>query len=489
MRFAAGAALRILGFAAGDLVGIRLDALLVKAEDGGGDLLPFLADAAAMNDVDLPVRRRQGAHAILEMSVRSIEAGAAGPFFVLTVRDVTVRRQTEETMASLVYRDPLTDLPNRLLFHDRLRQALERARRQGGEVAVMLVDLDRFKIINDSLGLQRGDEVLKAVAERLVAALGSSDIVGRLGGDEYMVLLQGLEQPDDAGKAAEAMLDALHQPFQAGGHELSIQASIGVALFPHDGDDPDTLLKNADAALSRVKELGRGHYQFFTTDMNRAAFERLVLETQLRKAVAEDELVLHYQPQVAAENGRTVGVEALVRWQHPELGMVPPADFIPLAEETGLIVPIGAWVLRAACREVGRWTEAGIKGVRIAVNLSGRQFQDRGLVAAVRAVRAVLAETGLGPERLELELTESVVMRDVADATARLQELSALGISLAVDDFGTGYSSLAYLKRFPIRSLKIDRSFVGDIDRDANSAAIAAAIVALAQKLGLKVVA
>ena len=485
VRFAAGATLRILGFAVGDLVGLRLDALLAKA-DGGGDLLPFLADAAAMNAVDLPVRRRQGAQAVLEMSARAAEAGAADPLFVLTLRDVTVRRQTEETMASLVYRDPLTDLPNRLLFHDRLRQALERARRQGGQVAVMLVDLDRFKIINDSLGLQRGDEILKAVAERLVGALRPSDTVGRLGGDEYMVLLPGLEQPDEAGKAAGAMLDALHQPFPAGGHALSVQASIGVALFPHDGDDPDTLLKHADAALSRVKEQGRGHYQFFTTDMNRAAFERLVLETQLRQAIAGDELVLHYQPQVGAVSGRTVGVEALVRWRHPELGMVPPAEFIPLAEETGLIVPIGAWVLRTACREVRRWSEVGIGGVRIAVNLSGRQFHDRGLVGAVRAI---LAETGLGPERLELELTESVIMRDVADATARLRELSALGISLAVDDFGTGYSSLAYLKRFPIRSLKIDRSFVGDIDRDANSAAIAAAIVALAQKLGLKVVA
>ncbi len=484
VRFAAGATRAVLGLAPAGLVGLRLDTLVADADDESADLVSRLADAAA-SGLGLLVRGRRGGTTLLETAVKAASLDGLA-LRVLTLRDVTVRRQTEEAMAGLLYRDTLTDLPNRLLFYDRLEQALERARRQDGHVAVMLIDLDRFKVINDSLGMRRGDEVIKHVAGRLAPALRPSDTLGRLSGDEFMVLLPALGGPDAAAKTAQDLVEAMQPPLRTGGHELAVQASIGIALFPHDGDDPDTLVKNAAVALSRVKEQGRGHYQFFTTDMNAAAFERLMLETRLRRALVEDELVVHYQPQVAAEGARIVGVEALVRWRHPDLGMIPPGEFIPLAEETGLIVPIGARVLQHACEDAARWRREGFLDLRLAVNLSGRQFQDKGLVDAVRAI---LAETGFPPERLELELTESVIMRDVAEATERLRELSRLGISLAVDDFGTGYSSLAYLKRFPIRSLKIDRSFVGDIDRDANSAAIASAIVALAGRLGLKVVA
>jgi diguanylate cyclase (GGDEF)-like protein len=350
----------------------------------------------------------------------------------------------------------------------------------------MLVDLDRFKLINDSLGLETGDLIIKGVADRLVQTLRKSDTVARLGGDEFMLLLLGTNGAEAAARVAQKVLEVLKPPLRADAHELTTSASIGIALFPHDGDDADTLIKNADNALSRAKEQGRNHYQFYTDDMNAAAFERLMLESRLRKALEHGEFVIYYQPKVSLADGAVLGVEALLRWFHPDLGLVPPAEFIPLAEETGLIVPIGAWVLRTACAQVRRWHRMGHARLELAVNISARQFQEKNLVATIAAA---VDESGIAADLLELELTESVIMRDAPEAARRLKELTALGLRLAIDDFGTGYSSLGYLKAFPISTLKIDRSFVRDVDRDPNSAALAQAIIALASSLKHKVVA
>ena len=465
-------------------VGASVD-LLLPPEAPGAGVLDRLGAAARAAPFEVPIRRRSGELIPVEVEASAFEEGGRRTV-VLAVRDITVRQQTEETLRSLAYHDPLTGLPNRLLFHDRLSQAIERARRNRQLLTVMLVDLDRFKLINDSLGLATGDQVIKGVADRLVQALRKSDTVARLGGDEFMLLLLGTSGAEAAAKVAQKVLDCLRPPLAVDAHELTTSASVGIALFPHDGDDADGLVKNADNALSRAKEQGRDRYQFYTDDMNAAAFERLMLESRLRKALEQGELVLHYQPKVSLADGAVVGVEALLRWFHPDLGLVPPAEFIPLAEETGLIVPIGTWVLRTACAQLGRWHRSGHAGLQLAVNLSARQFQEPNLVATVAAA---VREGALPAGALELELTESVIMRDAPETVRRLRELTALGIRLAIDDFGTGYSSLGYLKAFPIGALKIDRSFVRDVERDPNSAALARAIIALATSLKLKVVA
>lgn len=465
-------------------IGASID-LLLPAAASAERVLDRLRGPGRAEPWEVLIRRRSGELIPVEVEGNALEQDGRR-MLVLVVRDVTVRHQTEETLKSLAYHDPLTGLPNRLLFHDRLSQAIERAKRNRQLLTVMLVDLDRFKLINDSLGLETGDQVIKGVADRLCRTLRKSDTVARLGGDEFMVLLLGTQGAEAAAKVAQKLLEVLKPPLLVEGHELTTTASIGIALFPHDGDDADSLIKNADNALSRAKEQGRNRYQFYTDDMNAAAFERLMLESRLRKALEQGELLIHYQPKVSLADGAVVGVEALLRWFHPDLGLVPPAEFIPLAEETGLIVPIGAWVLRTALAQLRRWHRAGHEGLQLAVNLSARQFQEKDLVATVAAA---LEASGVPASSLELELTESAVMRDAPDAARRLRELTALGVRLSIDDFGTGYSSLGYLRSFPIGALKIDRSFVRDLDRDANSAALARAIVALAAGLKLKVVA
>ena len=468
-------------------VGAPLSVLMnASIDQPAGTLERLIADTGTRaGPIELKVRRRSGEFVPIE--VEATTSDADGPWMrVLAVRDITIRRQTEETLKSLAYHDPLTGLPNRLLFQDRLSQTIERAKRGRQQFAVMQVDLARFKLINDSLGLEKGDQVLRGVADRLSGALRASDTVARMGADEFLVLLLGVAGVEAAAKVAQKLLEALQQSLSVNGTELTPEASIGIALYPHDGIEADQLLNNAGAALSRAKEHGRNHYQFHTDDMNVAAFERLMLETNLRKALDQGEFVVFYQPKVSLEDGSVTGIEALVRLQSPDMGLVPPAEFIPLAEETGLIVPIGEWVLRTACAQVERWHRMGFAQLQLAVNLSARQFQHRGLVAGITQV---VEATGIKPALLELELTESVVMRDPAETARRLHELRALGIGLSIDDFGTGYSSLSYLKSFPIGTLKIDRSFVRDIERDANSAAIAQAIVALAVNLSLKVVA
>lgn len=480
------AAESIFGYAAEELLGRPFDVLLAPSDDRPSTFSALIEEIRRepTGQAEAVGRRRDGEAIPIEVFASSVRQEPGG--YALTVRDITVRRQTEEAVRALAYYDPLTGLPNRLLFHDRLGQAIERARRNRQFLAVMLVDLDRFKLINDSLGLQAGDAVLKAVGERLRETLRKSDTVARLGGDEFMVLLHGIGGAEAAAKVAQKLLDCFRRPFRLHGDELEMSACIGIAIYPHDGTDPEVLIKNADTALGRAKEQGRGHYQFYTTDMNAAAFQRLMLESRLRRALSQQEFVVYYQPQVSLEDGRVVGVEALLRWFHPDHGMVPPAEFIPLAEETGLIVPIGEWVLETACSQVRAWHQRGFPGLRLGVNLSARQFQQRDLVGRIGEL---LHRLDFPPERLQLELTESVVMRDAAESAQRLRELTALGLELALDDFGTGYSSLGYLRRFPIRALKIDRTFVHDIATDPTSAALCRAIVALGTSLDLRVVA
>ncbi|MEO1092341.1 MAG: EAL domain-containing protein [Pseudomonadota bacterium] len=479
------AAEKLFGAAAAEAKGQALESFVGTPPGEDSDLMRVLEEAANSGQRLTELFARRGADDIVPIEVTVCRRDERDGF-LLTARDVSARREAEETIRRLASRDPLTGLPNRLLFDDRLAQTVERARRNPQEFVVMLLDLDRFKLVNESLGMAKGDLLLREVARRLVLVLRRSDTVARLGGDEFLLLLPGCRGAENAAKVAQKILDVMRHPYAINGQELSATASLGIALFPHDGADGETLVRNADTALYRTKEQGRNSYQFYTNDMNARAFERLVLETQLRRALERGELVLHYQPVVSAETGEITAVEALVRWFHPELGRVPPGEFIPLAEETGLILPIGQWVLTEACRQIREWQRQGFAELRLAVNLSGRQFKQRNLVDTIRRV---LQATGMPAHLLELELTESALMEDVGESVGRLQAIHDLGVQFAVDDFGTGYSSLAYLKRFPIRCLKIDRSFIKDVTTDANDAAIAQAIVALAEMLNISVVA
>ena len=477
----------IFGYRENEIVGRSVDVLVVRDPRAGSDPLDrILAATRLPGRAGELVARRKGGQ-VIPIGVSASEVLSNGHVcYILTIRDVTIRKRTEETIRNLAYHDALTGLPNRRLFTDRLAQAIERARRNRRQLAVMILDLDRFKLINDSLGLTKGDQVLREVGERVVAAVRRSDTVARLGGDDFLLLLPGVEGAESGAKVAQKILDTLLPPLYLDDQELHLGATLGITLYPHDGDDAETLIRNADTALYRAKEHSRGSYQFYTTDMNATAFERLVLETQLRKAIERGELVVYYQPQVRLDTGAVVAVEALVRWFHADLGLVSPAEFIPLAEETGLILDLGRWVLRTACAQVRSWQEQGFADLRLAVNLSGRQFEQDDLV---RSIAQVIEEATLDPGDLDLELTESSIMRSPEQAVPKLQALDRLGIRLSIDDFGTGYSSLGHLKRFPIRTLKIDQSFIQDITTDPNDAAIAQAIIALAESLQLKVIA
>ena len=415
-----------------------------------------------------------------------------------TTQDITERRRTEERMRTLALYDTLTGLPNRQFFKEQFGHSLAHAARLGLPLAVLVLDVDRFKRINDTLGHGVGDRLLKVVGARLAATLRDTDYVtrgeivagsqnlARLGGDEFTIMLVSQAQAEDVAKVARRILEGVARPLALDGHEIVVTASIGIAVFPADGDDPDTLLKNADSAMYFAKEQGRDNYQFFSPSMNARSVQKLSMENGLRKALEREELRLFYQPKIDAASGRIAGVEALIRWQHPALGMVPPNDFIPLAEETGLIVPIGEWVLHAACRQMARWHAAGFTDLTVAVNMASPNFAQKDFVASVAAT---IRGAGIAPGSVEIEVTESVLMRDINATIATLNGLKASGVRLSVDDFGTGYSSLSYLKRFPIDTLKIDRSFVRDVINNREDAAITAAIIALSQSLGLQVVA
>ncbi|MBI5753319.1 MAG: EAL domain-containing protein [Hydrogenophilales bacterium] len=393
-----------------------------------------------------------------------------------------------EELARLANYDAVTGLPNRVLFSDRLHQALAHGERNASLVGLMLLDLDRFKYVNDSLGHPVGDELLHIIGERLQQALRSGDTVARGGGDEFMFVLNDLRDPSGAADIAQKLLECLSGAYQLAGSEVFMTGSIGISIYPNDGPDAVTLVKNADAALFHAKSEGRNNYQSYTGSMNASALKRLTLESALRRAVEREEFALLYQPQIDLISGRIIGVEALLRWNHPERGLVSPADFIPLLEETGLIVPVGEWVLRSACRQSRAWLDGGMPSIRMAVNLSALQFQQPDLVGMVAGI---LTENAIDPacQDLELELTESLIMRDVEKTIITLKQLHEMGVKLSIDDFGTGYSSLSYLKRFPISTLKIDQSFVRDLERNPDDAAIVAAVISLGHSLKMSVIA
>jgi diguanylate cyclase (GGDEF)-like protein/PAS domain S-box-containing protein len=401
------------------------------------------------------------------------------------VRDITDRKEAEARIQFLAHHDALTHLPNRVLFNDQLQLALASARRRGNMVAVFFIDLDNFKTINDSLGHHVGDDLLKRVAKRLQSCIRDSDLIARLGGDEFVIGITDIGSVDEAAPVAEKLALALGEPLPLEGQLLTVAASIGISVFPKDGDSVEALIRNADNAMYLAKDRGRSNFQFYTPSLHEAANHALAMESGIRNAIKFAEFVLHYQPEVLSKTGMLTSVEALIRWQHPEMGLLSPAKFIPLAEHRGLIVPVGRWVLNEAIRQAREWLDAGIR-VPVAVNLSAMQFKQKDLV---EDIAARLAEHQLPGELLELELTESLFLEDASAAGKTLGRLKDLGVTLAIDDFGTGYSSLAYLKRYPIDKVKIDRSFIRDIPNDKDDVAITLAIINLAESMGLRVVA
>ena len=410
---------------------------------------------------------------------------------VANFTDISASKEVAERLAYLAYHDPLTNLPNRLAFESQLAQSLRICERENHQLALMLIDLDNFKNINDTLGHQVGDELLQKVALRLRECVRSSDLVARIGGDEFVVVLPEIESPLTAARVASKIQNQLADNYRIGEHVLYATPSIGISLFPIDGSDPGTLLRNADTAMYHAKSAGRNNHQFYTARMNEAAGERLQMENELRQAVSAispsgSEFSLHFQPQIQTATGRVIGLEALLRWNSPTFGSVPPLRFITIAEETGLIQPLGDWVIWETCRLIRGFKEQGIENIRVAINISAQQLRHENLLLLVRGA---LACYDLRPQDIELEVTESTAMENPETTLSILDQLSAMGIMLAIDDFGTGYSSLAYLKHLPIQRLKLDRSFVKDIETDANDAAICTATIALGHSLGLELVA
>ena len=406
--------------------------------------------------------------------------------FIGSFNDISERKASEERFLRLAYHDALTNLPNRLNLHERLEQTISQSKLNQNKFALLLIDLDRFKTINDTLGHHVGDLLLIEVARRLVMSVRETDIVARLGGDEFVVVLSEIKSPADAADVADKIVQMVSAPYLISSNDLRTSPSIGVCIYPDDAREIGMLLKSGDVAMYHAKAKGRGNYQFFTEEMNSVLMKRQFMEADLRIALERQQFVLYYQPQLDLNSGHLTGVEALVRWVHPTRGLVPPAEFISVAEEMGLIVQLGSWVLREACRQLKQWQEEGMTDLRMSVNLSALQFLDKDLA---EHIQTVLAETGLAADCLDLEVTESMSMASPGDTIAIMQVLAECGMTLSIDDFGTGYSSLAYLKLFPIHTLKIDRSFVKDIEIDTNDADICDVTVLLAHKMGLNVVA
>jgi diguanylate cyclase (GGDEF)-like protein/PAS domain S-box-containing protein len=431
--------------------------------------------------------RRDGSESAIEDSAAPIhnrDGQVTGA--VIVFHDVSESRAMALEMAHLAQHDFLTGLPNRLLLTERFSHAIGLAQRHKKQVGLLFLDLDNFKHINDSLGHAVGDLLLQSVANRLVECVRTTDTVCRQGGDEFVILLAEIGQPQDAAHVAETLRAALDMPHLIDGHELHISLSIGISVYPDDGTHVDTLMQNADTAMYHAKASGRNNYQFFRADMNTRAVRRLFVESSLRRALKRGEFLLHYQPKIDLASGAMTGAEALLRWQDPDLGLVMPAQFVPIAEDNGLIVPVGRWVLREACRQIQAWLDAGLPAVPVSVNISAAEFRHEGFL---EGVAQILKETGLAPHYLELELTESILMHDVESSASVLEALKAMGVQLAIDDFGTGYSSLSYLKRFPIDTLKIDQSFVRDIATDADDATIVAAVIGMGRNLKQRVIA
>jgi diguanylate cyclase (GGDEF)-like protein/PAS domain S-box-containing protein len=441
----------------------------------------------AVRNFESQVYRHDGRIIWISENARAVKnADGSVQFFEGTVVDITERKQHEAELEYQASHDSLTGLPNRSLLRDRIEQAIAKARRDGKLVAVVFVDLDHFKLINDSLGHHVGDRLLLEVADRLMACVRGHDTVARQGGDEFVLVLTEQHDEEETLAIVSRLLEVISQPWVDEEQEYGLSCSVGISYYPQDGDDPDALLRCADAAMYKAKESGRSTYHFYTPELNQAISERLELENSLRHALERDEFRVYYQPRIDVASGRIIGAEALIRWDCPGKGIIPPDSFISITEETGLIIPIGQWILQEACRQNRAWQRAGLPLISISVNLSPIQFRHAGLV---QSVADALQQADLDPACLELELTESFVMHDAERINVAMQSLKALGVDIAVDDFGTGYSSLSYLKRFPVDRLKVDKSFVRDIDSDPDDAAIVRAIITLGHALGLKVVA
>lgn len=481
---------RIFGYTGDEVIGKNLSILMPEPDQSAHDrYLEHYLYTGEKRIIGLGrevcALRKNGE--LFPVDLRISEFSVAGTRrFIGIVRDITERRAAEAKIMHLANHDTLTNLPNRNLVQDRIQQAIARAQRANSRFAVMFIDLDKFKVINDSLGHDIGDLLLQTVAQRLTESLRTGDTVGRQGGDEFIVLLDSLNTPEDAALVAHKMLLSLAAPYQLNGYELYTSASIGIAVYPQDGDNVETLLKNSDTAMYHAKDNGRSNYQFFTQSMNAIAAERLQLESHLRQAIERSELLLHYQPLVNLADNSIAATEALLRWTHSGLGVISPDRFIPVAEDSGLIVPLGEWVLRQACMQLKKWHDRNIPLRRMVVNLSPRQFRQPHLV---QTFSGILNETGVDPRWLGLEITESVIMENPEESIIRLKQLQALGIELSLDDFGTGYSSLSYLKHFPIDKLKIDQSFIHDITTDPKDEAMVAAIIVMAHRLNICVVA
>lgn len=451
------------------------------------DFLELMLSHGMVRNFESQVYRRDGSIIWISENARVVRhSDGSVQFFEGTVVDITERKQHEAKLLHQASHDSLTGLPNRALLRDRIEQAIAKARREGTQMAVVFVDLDHFKLINDSLGHHVGDRLLLEVAARLTSCVRSHDSVARQGGDEFVLVLTEQHGDNEILSIVSRLLETISLPWMNNGQDYGLSCSIGISCYPQDGEDPDTLLRCADAAMYEAKASGRSRYHFYTPELNDAISERLELENHLRHALERDEFRVYYQPRIDTASGHIIGAEALIRWECPEKGLISPDSFIPIAEETGLIVSIGQWVLQEACRQNSAWQRAGLPPISVSVNLSPIQFRHAGLV---KSVAAALQQANLSPAFLELELTESFVMHDAEQINGAMKSLKSLGVDISVDDFGTGYSNLSYLKRFPVDRLKVDKSFVRDIDTDPDDAAIVRAIITLGHSLNLKVVA
>lgn len=476
----------ITGYASEEVVGKKCSILAVNKCLKGCSLYARNVAKPIMGK-ECTIKRKDGEERVISKNadlIKDVNGRIIGG--VESFEDITEQKQAAEMLNYIAYYDALTGLPNRMLFYDRFSTAINNASRNGDMLAIIFLDLDNFKTVNDTLGHGVGDQLLHDVAVRLKDNLRSADTIARLGGDEFIVLLPRLKCTKDAAKITQKIIDSLRPPFSFGGREFHITASAGVALYPNDGDEAHALLRNADIALYRAKEHGKDSYQFYMPAMGDQAFERLALENNVRKALGRQEFLLYYQPIVSLITGNIVAVEALLRWQHPDHGLVYPSEFIPILEETGLIIPVGEWVVNAACKQAKIWQDKGLGPIRVAVNLSPRQFQQEGMV---EMISKALVKNSLSPEYLEFEITENAVMKDVDSAVVMFHKLKEMGLHISVDDFATGYSSLSFLKRFPADTLKIDQSFIRDAIQNTNDAEIARAIITLAHNLGMKAIA
>lgn len=476
----------ITGFSESEVLGTTPSSMRLGTENGNWDAIRATISREGKWTGELQPMRKDGSNYPAWASISSVHSpGGELTHYCFVFSDISDRKAAEAQIYRLAYYDTLTNLPNRSLLYSLLEQALTEAHRRHGHGAVLFLDLNRFKHINDSFGHAPADTLLAEVGHRLSLALRKEDVVSRLGGDEFVVALFDIMRREDAGVVARKILAALSEPFFVEGHEILLSASIGISVFPEDGRDAESLIRNADVAMYRAKQLGNSSFLYYSREMNLRSFERLKMEGGLRHALERNEFSLNFQPQLDLASRRIIGTEALLRWEMPGHGMVSPAQFIPVAEETGLIIPIGDWVIAAVCRQLREWLDAGLDPVKVAVNLSPRQFSQN----LPRSVMRHLREHGVPPELVELEITESMLMHNADSVVAMMQEFASAGIMMSLDDFGTGYSSLSYLKRFPIDTLKIDQSFVRGIPDDTNDTAIAAAIIGMAKALGLRVIA